>query len=125
MNEPKETIGDPPPKYLTRKWALITTLVALVAYFLSDHFGDQGRARAIGLAVGATITAARSRWDLRDHVWFWGTTAFLVLLHLPLILLTQWTNDDIPAPALIPYFMLDIAIMYSCIKLVEKVMNRS
>jgi hypothetical protein len=115
--------GSEPPNYLTRKWALLTLLLASPLYVLFAYLGDEGRARAAALAGAAIIGTTRSRWDLRKHAWFWATIMFLILLHGPVILLIHWTNENIPAPALLPFVLLDFVIMYGCIKVVEKMMT--
>ena len=65
------------------------------------------------------------RWDLRKRVWFWVTLTVLALLHVPLILLVPWSNTNYPGVVLLPQALLDLAIVYGCIKLIEKAMNRS
>jgi hypothetical protein len=111
------------PNYLTRKWALIAAVLSSPLYFLFDHLGDPGRARAAVCAGIVIIAAVRSRWDLRRSVLFWATIALLILAHVPLILLTPWTNDNLPSISLLPFGMLDFVVMYGCIKLVEKAMK--
>jgi hypothetical protein len=87
--------------------------------------GEPGRARAAGVGGMLVILIVRMRWDLRKHVWFWATITFLVLLHVPLILFTPWTNVNLPGPTVAPFAFLDFGIMYGCIKLVEKAAKRS
>jgi len=70
-------------------------------------------------------TAVWIYWDLRKRVWFWATITILVLLHVPLVLFVPWSNTDYPGVVLLPIGLLDLAIVYGCIKLVEKVMNKS
>ncbi|HXF22977.1 MAG TPA: hypothetical protein VN602_00550 [Gemmatimonadaceae bacterium] len=123
--EMQDTSGHQPPNYLTNKWTLIAFLLAVPLFFLFVYLGDQGKGRAAGIASFEIVLVIRSRWDLRARVWFWATVTFLILLHVPLILRTQWTNVNMPAVSLMPFAILDWVIMYGCIKLVEKVMKRS
>jgi hypothetical protein len=110
--------------YLTKKWAVIATLLSSPLYFLFDHLGDPARARAAACGRIVIIAAIRSRWDLRKRVWFWATATLLVLAHIPLILFTPWTNESLPSFGILPFAMFDWGIMYACILLVEKGMNR-
>ena len=121
----QETRGDQPPNYLTNKWTLIAFLSGALLFFFFVSFGDPGRGRAAGVAGGMIIFTVRSRWDLRKRVWFWATMTFLVLLHVPLILRTHWTNVNMPGISIAPFGILDFGIMYGCIKVVEKAMKRS
>lgn len=111
--------------YVNKKWALVAFLFALPLYWFFDHRGDPGRAMAGGGAVVMILLTVRYRWDLRKRTWFWATVTFLVLLHVLLLLLFPWPDTNLPGIALLPYGMLDIGIMYGCIRLVENVANRN
>jgi hypothetical protein len=66
------------------------------------------------------MTSIWMRWDLRKHVWFWVTTLMLVLLHIPLVTLLPWPNNNYPGVVLLPGGLLDLAIVYGTIKIIEK-----
>jgi hypothetical protein len=110
--------------YVNKKWAFAAGILSLPLYFFFDHRGDPGRALAATSAGAMIILTVRYRWDLRKRTWFWATVTFLVLLHVLLLLLFQWPDTNLPGIALLPYGMLDIGIMYGCIKLVETAMTR-
>ena len=118
MSEQK---GNKAPKLLTRKWALIALLSGLPFFFLFACLGDPGRGRAVLIAVGVVVIAARARWDLKERIWFWVTLTILAALHVPLVLLVPWTRKSYPGTTLLPIALLDYAIVWGCIKLVEKV----
>jgi hypothetical protein len=120
----KETNSSQPSNYLTKKWSWLAALFSLPLLFLFVYLGDQGRGLAAMVGGIAIVTAIRFRWDLRKRVWFWATVTVLVLAHVPLILLVKWPNVSMPPVSLMPYGVLDFAIMYGCIKLVEKAMTR-
>ena len=65
-----------------------------------------------------------TRWDLKTYAWFWATLAILVSLHVPLIQYVPWTNTSYPGVVLLPFGLLDFAIMYGCIKVAEKLMKK-
>ncbi len=111
--------------YVNKKWAFAAGILSMPLYWVIDYRYDPGRALAAGCAVVAIILTVRYRWDLRKQTWFWATVTFLVLLHVFLLLLFQWPDTNLPGIALLPYEMLDIGIIYGCIRLVEKVANRS
>jgi hypothetical protein len=64
-------------------------------------------------------------WGRRRHLWFWLTVAVLTALHVMLVVYVPWPgiHTTIGGPALVPFGLLDVAIMCGCFKLVEKVMG--
>ena len=110
---------------LTTKAALVLILCTLPFSFLFDYLVGPAKGRAAWISVGMIATAVWIYWDLRKRVWFWATITILVLLHVPLVLFVPWSNTDYPGVVLLPIGLLDLAIVYGCIKLVEKVMNKS
>lgn len=120
----EETSGGKTPRGHDNKWTLVAFVLATALFFFFVHLGDAGRGRAAGVACMAIIVTIRSRWGLRKRVWFWATMVILMVAHLPLIMGIHWPDDTMPAVSLLPFGMLDWAIMYGCIKLVEKVTKR-
>ena len=121
----KEANSSQSSDVFTRKWTLVAILCMVPAFALFAYFGDPGRGRA---AAGSTIVimyAARGCWDLRRHTWFWVTLSIFIALHVLLVLLVPWTSKSYPGPILFPIAVLDYAIVYGCIKLVEKVAKRT
>ena len=102
-------------------WGVLLVIAgAAAAYSLFDHFGEAAIARpTLYSAAVITITIAM-RWKLREHLWFWVTTAFLTALHVPLILLVPWTDKWIPALVVIPVGILDSYAMLWVISVVAK-----
>ena len=73
--------------------------------------------------------AVRYFWDLRNRVWFWIAIIFIASLHVLLILLLpapakQWNYIHWNYVQLLPFGLLDFAIAYGIIRLVEKVADR-
>jgi len=113
------------PDVFTRKWTLVVILCMVPVFTLFAYFGDPGRGRA---AAGSTIVimyAARGCWNLKEHAWFWTTLTIIIALHVLLVLLIPWTSKSYPGLTLFPIAVLDYAIVYGSIKLVEKVMKRA
>jgi hypothetical protein len=68
--------------------------------------------------------AARGCWNLRKHLWFWVTVAIIITLHLLAVLFVPWPSTSYPGLTLLPFIVLDYAIVYGCIKLLEKIVSR-
>lgn len=125
MTDVEEVDGKSPFDRLTKKTAVVALLCALPFFFFFAALGDPAKGRAAAGCVGISVFVVWIRWDLRRRVWFWATVAILVVLHVPLVLFIPWTNTNYPGVVLLPLGLLDLAIVYGCIKLVEKVMKRS
>jgi hypothetical protein len=117
--------GKSPFDRLSRTTALVALLCSLPFFFLFEYLGDPAKGRAAAGCVGMIVFVVWIRWDLRKRVWFWATITILVLLHAPLVLFIPWTNNNYPGVVLLPLGLLDLAIVYGCVKLAEKVMNKS
>jgi len=124
-SETNEATESQSHNYVNKKWAFIAGILSMPLYWLFAYRDDPGRGVAGACAVGMIILTVRYRWDLRKRTWFWATVTFLVLLHVLLLLLFPWPDTNLPGIALLPYGMLDIGIMYGCIRLVENVANRN
>jgi hypothetical protein len=131
MNETNEKSGENETtdgqsrNYVNKKWAFAAGILSMPLYWVFASRDDPGRGVAGACAVVAIVLTVRYRWDLRKRTWFWTTIAFLVLLHVFLLLHFQWPHTNLPGIALLPYAMLDVAFIYGCIKLVEKAANWS
>ncbi len=67
---------------------------------------------------------------MRKHVWFWVAIAFIVFLHVFLVLFLpppakQWNYVHWNRVQILPFGLLDFAIAYGIIRLVESVMKKS
>jgi hypothetical protein len=123
MHEPpvvEEPDRTSPFDRLTRRAALVVTLFAVLLYFAFEYVSGPAKARAASICAGIIMTSIWMRWDLRKRVWFWVTIVILLLLHIPLVMLLAWPNNNYPGIVLLPGGLLDLAIVYGAIKLVEK-----
>lgn len=110
---------------LTRKAALVVTLCGVLFYFIFDSVCGPATGRAASICAAMIVTVAWMRWDLRKHFWFWLTMAFVILLHVPLVMFIPWTNGNYPGVVLLPGALLDLAVVYGCVKFVETQMEKS
>jgi hypothetical protein len=98
----------------------VAILLAAPVFLLFAYFGEPGRGRAAAVGVLVLAMAAGASWDLRREVWYWVTIVLLVACHAPIILLVPWTDKSFPGLTLLPIAVLDFAIVFAVIKLVEK-----
>jgi hypothetical protein len=104
---------------LTRKTALVVLLLVLPIQFAFIHASFPGEGRAAAICAGMVMTSVWIRWDLRNHLWFWVTVTLLILLHVALVVSIPWTDHSYPGITLLPVALLDLAVAYGAIKLVE------
>jgi len=71
------------------------------------------------ISAGLIVVVLKYFWDLRNRVWFWLTITFIVSLHVALILLIPWPDNDYRGVQLLPFALLDFGIVYGIIRLVE------
>ncbi len=109
---------------MTRKSAIAVMLLLSPLFFFFVHLGDLRKAGGSWACAGILVLTVRSRWDLRNRIWFWILTVFLALLQIPFILFFPWENKHLSYVGLLPAGALDYVIMYGSIKLAEKLTAR-
>ena len=125
-NAPKRSFDS-----ISKEWALLMVAVCVApVYFLAAHFTDDGRALVASCSAGIIAVIVRYFWDLRQHIWFWTAITFIVFLHVLLVLFIpppakQWDYVHWKYVQMLPFGLLDFAIAYGIIRLVEKVADRS
>lgn len=62
------------------------------------------------------------RWLWR-HSWFWGTTAVIAALHVPLILFVPWGDKWVPALAIAAIDSVDFCLILWLLAFVGKLME--
>lgn len=110
---------------ITRKWAALSMLCLSPIPLVFVCFGQYQTGVGAWVCSGIVTMAARVRWDLRNHIWYWVVLAFGVLLQVPLIVLIPWTNGKLNYFNALPIAVLDYLVLYGCIKLVEKLLKRA
>jgi hypothetical protein len=106
-------------------WGLIGASVAVPVLFIVKHFSGDGEGIVAAASSFTMVVSVRTFWRLRKQIWYWLIIAFLVAIHILLLLVVPWPNSSIPAPALLPVGLVDFAVVYGCIKLGEKIMMGS
>ncbi len=109
----------------SRKWVLVVGLCCTLIDILLTYFGDPGRGRAAAIGMTMILFAARKNWTLRGYAWFWILVTIIVALHVLLILLIPWTSKSYPGPTLLPFALVDYAIVCGCIRLCNKGMQEA
>jgi putative flippase GtrA len=108
---------------LIRPFGLLALLCSSPLLFLFIHLGhmDQG----IGAWICATLIlfSIRARKELMRLAWFWVTLAVLTLIQIPIVWFTPWTAWDLRLVYVV-VAILDNALIYGCIYLVEKAMTK-
>jgi hypothetical protein len=112
------------PPIVTSKSAYIAMLYSLPVLLLFIYLGKWETGIGAWICTGLVVLVIRIRWDLRKHVWFWIAIVFAVLLQVPFVLLVPWNNRYLTGISLLPIGVLDYAIIYGLIKLVEKMAQR-
>lgn len=107
---------------ITRKWGFLAGICTSPLFILFAYLGDPGRGRAAWISGGIIFVVIRAFWGLRKRIWFWLTVAIIAIFHIPLILFILWGNQPLSYVALLPVGLLDFAIAYGAIRLVEKAM---
>lgn len=70
------------------------------------------------------MVAIKIRWNLRKHVWFWATIAFILALHAPLFLIVRWPQGNLPTIFYtLPIGIADFLIISGALRLAEKLLS--
>lgn len=115
-------------QHLASKKADYTGLLALVMaapiYFVFLYLGSSEVAKYMWMCGAVHIFAVKINWELRRHLWFWGTIAVLFGIHIPVIMRIPWPTHWVPAFSLIPLGVADLAIVHGVIVLMERLMKK-
>ena len=104
-------------------WILSLVVLTSPLFFLFTLARHPGNGRAAWFAAITIALAAKTRWELSRHPWFWTTISAIVLLHIPLVVLVPWTATWVPRFVIMPFCVVDgLAILY-LIQTVEKRMS--
>jgi hypothetical protein len=113
------------PRKLNAKSAYVLLLCSSPILILFACLGEFYRGIGAWICAELILLVIWARWDLRKHSWFWITITFAAFLQIPFILFVPWQNRDLTWFSLLPAAVTDYAMVYGCIKLVEKLMKRS
>lgn len=105
---------------MTTRSAIVIGLCSLPLYSLVEWFWGPAKGRQAAIFAAVIMVAAWLSWDLRKKIWFWIAILILILMHIPLVLLVPWTNNDYPGVVLMPVALLDFAFVLAVITLLRK-----
>ena len=103
-------------------------IVAMLAplFFLFVYLGKAEMGFTACLVLGMFMVAVRLRWKLRRYAWFWGTIAFVLLLHIPFLFLVHWPQSNVPTIVYsLPLGIADFLLISGAISLAQKVFAKN
>jgi len=100
---------------------LCASPILVLGFFLDDF----GRVVGAWICTVLVLAAARSRWDLRNRVWYWVIVMVASLCQIPLIMFVPWMRRDLSYWNLLPLGFFDYVVVYWCINLAERVATRN
>lgn len=104
---------------LTQSGTALIVLLAVVVVAAFAYFGHSGRGLAAASTLCVVITAIEFFKDLRRQLWFWIEIVVIGMVHAALVIVIPWPNGNFSAPLLFPIILLDLAVVYFCIRLGE------
>lgn len=106
------------------KMAAFYICIALVPlFFFIDHLGTYDLAMNICFCLFVNAAVIRTRWKLRNYVWFWVVMVLIVVLELPIAFTVRWPSRQwVPAVALLPIAFAGYLFAMGVVKLVEHFM---
>lgn len=113
-----------PTREVTSKSTYIALLFALPVLLILVYLGKWEMGIGAWICTGLVLLVVKSHWDLRRSPWFWLSIGVALLLQVPVILLIPWGNRGLTGISLLPVALVDYGLVYGCVKLAEKLMNR-
>lgn len=98
--------------------------ILLPLYFVFLYAGRPDTGKYVCISVGMHLIAIWINWDLRRLLWFWTTIATLLAIHIPFLLIVPWPSRWIPAISVLPFGVVDCALILGVIALMERLMKR-
>jgi hypothetical protein len=98
----------------------IITVALLPVFLLFRQFGRVDLALPACLCLGMIMVAIRIRWDLRNHLWFWATIVFVLLLQVCAVLLIPFPYITVNRISLLPIGFADFLVILGAVHFVEK-----
>jgi len=99
-------------------------VAASVVYGVVFALTDADKAFVADISFATIVLAARTRWDLRNHDWFWILIGVFALGHIVAVVLIGWHLHVHPASLLTPFAVADFALMLGLLCGAESVANR-
>jgi hypothetical protein len=90
-------------------------------FFLITFLSNADMGLAACIVLGMVMLAIKIRWHLRKHLWFWAVIAFILALHIPLVLIVRWPQGDVPTLFYtMPLGIADFLIILGAVRLAER-----
>jgi len=105
---------------VTSKFGFLAAMCTSPIFIVSAYLGDPERGTTAWFSAMMVLIVIRLFSGLRKRVWFWITITIVTLLHVLLIFFVPWPFKHLSFVALLPVGLLDLAIAYGIIRLVEK-----
>jgi predicted MFS family arabinose efflux permease len=98
--------------------AAIAAVSFVFFFFIVPHQPGRGAALVV-FGVGGGM-AIRACWNLSHHAWFRITLSAIFVVQGCLIFLLPWSTERFPGIVLVPFGLVDFAVVYGIVKLVQK-----
>ncbi len=109
---------------MIRPFGLLALLCASPLLFLFIHLGNLERGIGAWICATFILFSFRARRELIRRAWFWVTITVLAIVQIPIVWFTPWSAWDLRLVYLL-VAILENALIYGCIYLVERAMNKS
>jgi hypothetical protein len=94
----------------------------LPVLFLFIYFGKAAIGLAVFIVLGMVLVAMKFSWNLRKHVWYWAIIAFILALHIPLVLLVRLPQGSVPTIVYaMPLAIADYLIISGAVRLGKRI----
>ena len=107
------------------KFALLLILCMILTFVIFLFFNQPELGPGTCGSIGSCLVALRATGKLRRHSWYWGAVVVAVAIQIPFILCVLWSNHAYRGTALAFFGFLDVFIVWSLIKLCDKLLSRS
>lgn len=104
---------------------LIFAAILAPLFLLFIYLGKADMGLTLFIVLGMIMFAIKIRWNLRKHVWFWASIAFILALHIPLFFIIRWPQGNVPTIAYsLPLGIADFFVILGAIGLAEKLLSK-
>jgi hypothetical protein len=105
---------------LTKIWALLGLLCGIPVFLGFAAAGHADKGLVANLSIGGWILVFRASWNLRHRPWFWPILCMMAFLHIFAVGIVQFPRLRLAIVSLAPFFILDVAAMYSIFWFAER-----
>lgn len=119
--------SEAPKEKSSTDWSgTIIGVVLLPVLFLFIFLGKAELGFTACIVLAMSMIAVRLRWKLRRYAWFWGTIAFILLLHIPFLFLVHWPQSNVPTIVYsLPLGIVDFLLISGALRIAERLFSGS